>query len=85
MLISRVILLVGATEDPGKTAEGTPPPVANDVKSAVKEAAGQTDGSGLHASGSDPSVAPTATKAEPKVKTEKECEGTPSTPPVKIC
>lgn len=67
------VCLVGATEGPNKTGEGAPPPVGSDVKDAVKEAAGQTDGSGVHASGSDPGAAPTTTKAEPKVKTEKEC------------
>ncbi|KAI1083311.1 tRNA synthetases class I-domain-containing protein [Whalleya microplaca] len=65
---------IGAAEGPSKTGEGAPPPVSSDVKGAVKEAAGQADGAGVHAPGPDAAVAPTAATAEPKVKTEKELE-----------
>ncbi|KAI0013408.1 tRNA synthetases class I-domain-containing protein [Xylariaceae sp. FL0662B] len=65
---------IGAADGPSKTGEGAPPPVAADIKGAVKEAAGQADGAGVHASGPDADMNPTAAKAEPKVKTEKELE-----------
>lgn len=65
---------INASEGPSKVGEGAPPPVPADVKGAVREAAGQSDGAGVHAQGQDAGAAPTATKAEPKVKTEKELE-----------
>ncbi|RYP87329.1 hypothetical protein DL769_000533 [Monosporascus sp. CRB-8-3] len=68
---------IAATEGPSRTGDGAPPPVAADVKGAVQEAAGQTDGSGVHASGAEPGMAPTdtmAARARSKVKTEKELE-----------
>ncbi|KAI1341522.1 tRNA synthetases class I-domain-containing protein [Xylariaceae sp. FL0016] len=61
---------IDAPEGPGK-ADGAPPPVSDDVKGAVKEAAGQADGPGVHASGQDQG---TEAPAVPKVKTAKELE-----------
>ena len=74
--------IVAASEGPSKTGEGAPPPVDADVKGAVKDAAGQADASGVHASGAEPGMAPTDAKAEPKVKTEKECMGTLPAPKI---
>ncbi|KAI1468906.1 tRNA synthetases class I-domain-containing protein [Daldinia caldariorum] len=65
---------INATEGPSKVGEGPPPPVAADTKGAVKEAAGQSDGAGVHASGQDAGAASTQGKPEPKIKTEKELE-----------
>jgi valyl-tRNA synthetase len=64
---------IGADEGPSKATSAAPPPVTGEVKDAVKGAAGQADGAGLHASGQDAGAAPPAGNAEPKVKTEKEC------------
>ncbi|KAI1461648.1 tRNA synthetases class I-domain-containing protein [Annulohypoxylon moriforme] len=61
---------INASEGPSKVGEGAPPPVSSDVKGAVKEAAGQADGPGVHAQGQDAGAAP----AGAKVKTEKELE-----------
>ncbi|KAI1213881.1 tRNA synthetases class I-domain-containing protein [Annulohypoxylon truncatum] len=61
---------INASEGPSKVGEGAPPPVPADVKGAVKEAAGQSDGPGVHAQGQDAGAAP----AGAKVKTEKELE-----------
>ncbi|XDG07143.1 hypothetical protein ABKA04_006758 [Annulohypoxylon sp. FPYF3050] len=61
---------INASEGPSKVGEGAPPPVPADVKDAVKEAAGQSDGPGVHAQGQDAGAAPTGAK----VKTEKELE-----------
>ena len=75
--------IVAAPEGRSKTGEGTPPPVDAEVKGAVKDAAGQADGSGVHAAGTEPGMAPTDAKAEPKVKTEKECMEPPiANPPL---
>ncbi|KAI3323443.1 tRNA synthetases class I-domain-containing protein [Xylariaceae sp. AK1471] len=57
---------IDAADGP-KGGDMVPPPVANDVKSALKAAAGQT----VHASGQDAGMQPNTT---PKVKTEKELE-----------
>ncbi|KAI1653624.1 tRNA synthetases class I-domain-containing protein [Daldinia decipiens] len=65
---------IDASEGPSKVGEGAPPPVAADTKDAVKEAAGRSDGAGVHASGQDAGAASTSANAEPKVKTEKELE-----------
>ncbi|KAI0890620.1 tRNA synthetases class I-domain-containing protein [Annulohypoxylon maeteangense] len=61
---------INASEGPSKVGEGAPPPVSADVKGAVKEAAGQSDGPGVHAQGQDAGAAP----AGAKIKTEKELE-----------
>ncbi|CAJ2501037.1 Uu.00g038900.m01.CDS01 [Anthostomella pinea] len=64
---------INAADGPDHIAERAPPPVSQETKSAVKGAASQSDGLGVHASGEDADMASTA-KAEPKVKTEKELE-----------
>ncbi|KAI1130240.1 hypothetical protein F5Y10DRAFT_125796 [Nemania abortiva] len=55
--------------DAPKGGDVDPPPVANDVKGAVKAAAVNSGGTGVHAEGQEPGMSP-----DPRVKVKTKAE-----------